>query len=637
MAGVQVPNHPRVKGWEPSDVLRLLPVELKVTDSKLSNFIINQVFLMIEQHSQAATKNIQTVNSDVYSNMTKLSMDVFSKCTYGELYGSILTADIILCTVLHGDHWCLVVIHLPEKRMVYLDSMFNGIGAQTAFSRFMNFLECMAMYHQLSPDWNGWEFYCIPSSELAQQTTSVDCGVFVIKWAQHIAEGRPLDFTQKQMNDFRFSLILDIARDTLSALSSEPEQPKDEGLCSSNASATRLKTGKINNPPSKTAKEKVQQPQSDSDSDFESPKKRTKKQVSRKESTASKTSVNNPSHALSQDIHDDHSYAKDATDPEVSTNSQIPQPAKQVLPSGYSYKCLDYQELPSECFTGAPQTSFYVKLSVGNVTSKEEVDQWLHQFAASSNIKYNAQGGYKRKGVKVVYARWYICQCKRKKLTKKQEAEKEAAKKRKEKRHGIHKENIANEGSDLHLLSKTRDKKTDCDSKMAIRIHTNRKVSELCEIELWWNHNHSVDCFHLTSFCSILPATKDKFASYFEQGMSASEAFHHHETQLMKDPVTLMLLADRKICPSLRDVNNMYEKWLIENKGPSNGPEMFDRLETLVQEYNNKHTDEGGKCFLKRYKEDGGNKQQLVLSICTPLMSRVHKTRQASEMAFMDS
>ena len=85
MAGVQVPQHPRIKGWDPSDVERLLPVEMKVTDAKLSNFIINQVFLMIEQHSQAAKRNIKTVNSDVYNNMAKLSMDVFSKCKYGEL------------------------------------------------------------------------------------------------------------------------------------------------------------------------------------------------------------------------------------------------------------------------------------------------------------------------------------------------------------------------------------------------------------------------------------------------------------------------------------------------------------------------------------------------------------------------
>ena len=31
-----------------------------------------------------------------------------------------------------------------------------------------------------------------------------------------------------------------------------------------------------------------------------------------------------------------------------------------------------------------------------------------------------------------------------------------------------------------------------------------------------------------------------------KEGLSASEAFHHHETQLMKDPVTPMLLADHK-------------------------------------------------------------------------------------------
>ena len=35
--------------------------------------------------------------------------------------------------------------------------------------------------------------------------------VSVVKWAQHIAEGRPLDFSQKQINDFGYSLILDIA------------------------------------------------------------------------------------------------------------------------------------------------------------------------------------------------------------------------------------------------------------------------------------------------------------------------------------------------------------------------------------------------------------------------------------------
>jgi hypothetical protein len=43
----------------------------------------------------------------------------------------------------------------------------------------------------------------------------------------------------------------------------------------------------------------------------------------------------------------------------------------------------------------------------------------------------------------------------------------------------------------------------------------------------------------------------------------------------MKDPVTVLLLADRKYCPSLRDVNNLCEKRRKTTKGPCNGSKMF--------------------------------------------------------------
>ena len=113
------------------------------------------------------------------------------------------------------------------------------------------------------------------------------------------------------------------------------------------------------------------------------------------------------------------------------------------------------------------------------------------------------------------------------------------------KQYRTHMDNNVKEGCNLHLLSRAWEK-TDYKTNMAIRINRNKKVPYQCEKDLWWSHNHSVDCFHLTSSCPLLPATRDKFCTYFEKGLSASEAFHHHETQLMKDPVTLMLLADHK-------------------------------------------------------------------------------------------
>jgi hypothetical protein len=117
---------------------------------------------------------------------------------------------------------------------------------------------------------------------------------------------------------------------------------------------------------------------------------------------------------------------------------------------------------------------------------------------------------------------------------------------------------------------------------MVIKVRTKAVEGIVCDVELWWNHNHSVDCHHLTSFSQILPATRHKFLTYFEQGMSASESFHYHETKLMKDPVTVLLLADRKYSPSLRDINNLYEKRRKTTKGPCNGSKMFDYLQEYI-------------------------------------------------------
>ena len=70
----------------------------------------------------------------------------------------------------------------------------------------------------------------------------------------------------------------------------------------------------------------------------------------------------------------------------------------------------------------------------------------------------------------MMYAQWFICQCKCKKLTKKQAAEKEATEARREKRHGTHKENSGKEQCNLHLISKAREKKTNCESKVSVKI-----------------------------------------------------------------------------------------------------------------------------------------------------------------------
>ncbi|KAL9978127.1 hypothetical protein ACROYT_G015612 [Oculina patagonica] len=341
------------------------------------------------------------------------------------------------------------------------------------------------------------------------------------------------------------------------------------------------------------------------------------------------SSNGNPS---STSVDQDHCYSnavppkKRRLDPaELATN------VAAILPPDYQYKCIEFEDLP-----GMMQDSFKVQFCIKDITCKEEVDNWLSKLAISSNIKYNTESdGRARSGKRVSFARWYICQCKRKKLTKKQEAAKAEAQKKKQFQKQPHPMNT--ETNQLDLLSKNRDKKTDCGSKLSIKIFTKRTRDEMCEVELWWNHNHSVNSFHLQSFCPILLSTKAAFEGYFENGMSASEAFHHHERKLMQDSISIMLLADRKYCLSLTDVNYMYGKWQLDRKGPPNGQSMFNTLAKTIEDYNNKNATKGGKCFLQTFEQSENSEQPLIVAICTPLMSRVHQLRQTGEMAFLDA
>ena len=115
------------------------------------------------------------------------------------------------------------------------------------------------------------------------------------------------------------------------------------------------------------------------------------------------------------------------------------------------------------------------------MSTPTEVQRWVSEFAASSNIKYNSQGGYKRKDVRVLFAQWYICEFKRKELSKKQKEAKSEAIKRRQKRNGTHAAN-SEAIDEIHLLSKIRDKKTDCQNKMAIKVRTKAMEGNVCGI-----------------------------------------------------------------------------------------------------------------------------------------------------------
>ena len=169
IAGVQISESERVKGWDPTDIIRLLPASHKLSDSLLSNLLVNKIFLMIEEEAIKQGKRVHTCNMEVLQPMTVPSIEVFLKCQYDQLYSDILESEVILCPSLHADHWCLVVVYPAIKRMVYLDSLFRGIGARKAFQCVGNFIACAMQLKGQEYGVDEWDFFTIPTNDIEQQ------------------------------------------------------------------------------------------------------------------------------------------------------------------------------------------------------------------------------------------------------------------------------------------------------------------------------------------------------------------------------------------------------------------------------------------------------------------------------------
>ena len=204
--GLNAKKHPRIAGWTPDDMVCLLPNQ-SGNGSWLSNFVINHMLLLLEEHAREIGNKVRTLNCDVLNHMTKLCKKLFVQNKYHTLYPNVLDCDVLLSLFNQSQHWMLLSVFPREKSMVFLDSLYRGSEGETAFLRCCNFLTCAT---EDKIDWSEWQFLIIPEEHTPQQLNFNDCGMFSIKSAEHIAFGIPLDFQQGNIEDFRYSTILSL-------------------------------------------------------------------------------------------------------------------------------------------------------------------------------------------------------------------------------------------------------------------------------------------------------------------------------------------------------------------------------------------------------------------------------------------
>ena len=315
----------------------------------------------------------------------------------------------------------------------------------------------------------------------------------------------------------------------------------------------------------------------------------------------------------------------------------------------------EYSNLNGDDFNGAPEHNFTATLRI-NIKEEKLLKQWLQEMFEYSKCTYRTTRTYNVRQKRLLYRVDMHCQHKQKILTTRQKGLKAV---------------IKNKPSPL--MGELRNKKTNCPSTLTLKLeeptrkelYSDKKdilTSHKAKLQLKFNHNHPINSAHVLSFRPVNEKTKEKYYKLFQSGHSAASARHYYENTLMDtcDEEELQgTMCDCSINPILQDVSRLYSQWRLSEYGSDrNGKVVAESLIEEISLYNITNAASGRKACVQVY--DTGNTDEtdsdtdnqppkpkrkkisssipLIITACTPLMSRVHKNvKQAREMIFCDS
>ena len=154
-------------------------------------------------------------------------------------------------------------------------------------------------------------------------------------------------------------------------------------------------------------------------------------------------------------------------------------------------------------------------------------------------------------------------------------------------------------------------------------------------------HNHQTNRHEHSRFGTVSEETKRRFIELFDEGLTASAAWHAFRDEIVKNnPENYhILLGNRRVVPDYFWPHKFFSKWIEERLGSFEGVDGFKRLKHFVEEFDKRNQDienlpEDQKYAAIEQTEDG----QTVVVIIDRFMRRVHSmVPQAGDMLIMDA
>ncbi|XP_076840166.1 sentrin-specific protease 1 [Brachyhypopomus gauderio] len=177
-------------------------------NDEVINFYMN---LLVERSKAQHLPSVYTFNTFFFP---KLRSSGYSAVRRWTKKVDIFSVDIILVPVHLGVHWCLSVVDLRKKSIMYFDSM--GRSNDEACRVLLDYLKQESKDKRSRDlDTSDWTLQSKKRNEIPQQMNGSDCGMFTCKYAEYITKDKPITFTQKHMPYFRRRMVWEILNQRL--------------------------------------------------------------------------------------------------------------------------------------------------------------------------------------------------------------------------------------------------------------------------------------------------------------------------------------------------------------------------------------------------------------------------------------
>ena len=174
-----------------------------------------------------------------------------------------------------------------------------------------------------------------------------------------------------------------------------------------------------------------------------------------------------------------------------------------------------------------------------------------------------------------------------------------------------------------------KDRNTSCESIIRYKLlrssHSKACSFYNCEVELMYQHNHSVVSADALKHQKVSSETKEEFLKLFAAGHSASSSYSLYKQMLEEKHGNdyIRVAANASLCPSYRWVFYQKEIYMKANYGNRNCPSTVQMAQEKITKYNETH---GAELCKMRQKENGD-----FIIVCTdPMARRVHECLPSS-------